>query len=154
LLKHADILEIGREADAVRKSLHPEGMVTFIVDRNINYTNVCINKCTFCAFWRNEDDPDAYLLDKNTLFGKIEETVDLGGTQILLQGGLHPRLDIDYYCSLLRSIKKRFDITVHGFSPPEICYIADSSDLTIRETLTVLREAVGPKFSPTGSEKS
>ncbi len=141
MLKHADILEIGREADAVRKSLHPEGMVTFIVDRNINYTNVCINKCTFCAFWRNEDDPDAYLLDENTLFGKIEETVDLGGTQILLQGGLHPALDIDYYRSLLRSIKKRFDITVHGFSPPEICYIADSTDLTIRETLTILREA-------------
>jgi cyclic dehypoxanthinyl futalosine synthase len=141
LLRHADILETGREADAMRKSLHPEGMVTFVIDRNINYTNVCINKCTFCAFWRNEDDPDAYLLAEDTLFRKIEETVNLGGTQILLQGGLHPALDIDYYCSLLRSIKQRFNITVHGFSPPEICYIADSTDLTIRETLGILRDA-------------
>lgn len=141
LLKKADLLEAGMLADETRKALHPEGVVTFVVDRNINYTNVCVNKCTFCAFWRDAEAPDAYLLDRDTLFGKIEETIDLGGTQILLQGGLHPELDIDYYCSLLRSVKERFPINVHGFSPPEICYIADSADITIRETLRILREA-------------
>jgi cyclic dehypoxanthinyl futalosine synthase len=111
------------------------------VDRNINYTNVCINKCTFCAFWRDEDDSDAYILNRDTLFEKIEETLDLGGTQILIQGGLHPHLDLDWYIDLLRAIKERFKINIHGFSPPEICYIADSADLTIRETLQILREA-------------
>ncbi len=141
LLRKADLLEVGMMADNMRKALHPEEIVTFVVDRNINYTNVCVNKCTFCAFWRDADSPDAYLLDKDTLFGKIEETLDLGGTQILLQGGLHPDLGIDYYCSLLRSIKDRFPINIHGFSPPEICYIADSTDLTIRETLRVLLDA-------------
>jgi cyclic dehypoxanthinyl futalosine synthase len=141
LLKHADLLELGRHADKMRNAFHPEGIVTFIVDRNINYTNVCINRCRFCAFWRDEEAPDAYLLDKETLFSKIEETITLGGTQILIQGGLHPSLDIGYYVDLLRSIKQRFDINIHGFSPPEICYIADSSDLTLRETLTILRNA-------------
>jgi cyclic dehypoxanthinyl futalosine synthase len=141
MLRRADLLDLGATADKMRKALHPEGIVTFIVDRNINYTNVCINKCRFCAFWRDEGAPDAYLLDDKTLFEKIEETVELGGTQILIQGGLHPSLDINYYVKLLSSIKKRFDINVHGFSPPEICYIADTSALTIRETLGILKEA-------------
>ena len=141
MLKSADLLDLGLTADQMRKRLHPEHIVTFVVDRNINYTNVCINRCTFCAFWRDENDHDAYIIDRDTLFEKIEETLGLGGTQILLQGGLHPRLDIDYYVDLLRSIKKRFAINIHGFSPPEICYIADSADLTIRETLQILREA-------------
>ncbi len=141
MFRRADLLDLGAAADKMRKALHPEGMVTFIVDRNINYTNVCINKCRFCAFWRDEDAPDAYLLDDETLFAKIEETLELGGTQILIQGGLHPSLDIHYYLKLLTSIKKRFDINVHGFSPPEICYIADTSSLTIRETLGILKEA-------------
>jgi cyclic dehypoxanthinyl futalosine synthase len=141
MLKNSDLLELGTEADELRKALHPDGIVTFIVDRNINYTNVCINKCRFCAFWRDEDAPDAYLLDEETLFAKIEETIELGGTQILIQGGLHPSLDIDYYTDMLSSIKKRFKINVHGFSPPEICYIADSAELTVQETLVILREA-------------
>ncbi len=141
MLKNSDLLELGAASDAIRKAFHPEGVVTFIVDRNINYTNVCINKCRFCAFWRDEDASDAYLLDEEALFAKIEETIDLGGTQILIQGGLHPSLGIDYYVNLLSSIKKRFNINVHGFSPPEICYIADSADLTIQETLIILRNA-------------
>jgi cyclic dehypoxanthinyl futalosine synthase len=123
MYRRADLLDLGAAADKMRKALHPERIVTFIVDRNINYTNVCINKCRFCAFWRDEDAPDAYLLDDETLFAKIEETVELGGTQILIQGGLHPSLDINYYLKLLTSIKQRFDINVHGFSPPEICYL-------------------------------
>ena len=141
MLKTADILDLGLTADNMRKRLHPEGIVSFVVDRNINYTNICINKCTFCAFWRDKDDQDAYILDRETLFEKIEETLGLGGTQILIQGGLHPELGIDYYVDLLRSIKDRFEINIHGFSPPEICYIADSSDLTIQETLHILKDA-------------
>lgn len=141
MLKSADLLDLGLTADNMRKRLHPEGIVSFVVDRNINYTNVCINKCTFCAFWRDEDAHDAYILDRDTLFEKIEETLDLGGTQILIQGGLHPELGIDYYIDLLRSIKDRFEINIHGFSPPEICYIADSSDLTIQEALHILKDA-------------
>ncbi len=141
LFKKADILELGRMADGIRNRLHPECIVTFIVDRNINYTNVCINRCLFCAFWRDENDPEAYILRKDELFSKTEETIRLGGTQILIQGGLNPKLNLDYYTNLLKEIKSRFDINVHGFSPPEICYIADRSDLTIRETLKILKDA-------------
>ncbi len=141
LFKNADLLGLGMWADIIRKKLHPEEVCTFVVDRNINYTNVCINKCTFCAFWRDADDADAYLLDHETIFRKIEETIALGGTQILIQGGLHPNLDIFFYVDLLRSIKERFDINVHGFSPPEICFISDASDLTIGETLSILKAA-------------
>ncbi len=141
LFKNADLLGLGMWADMIKKTLHPDKICTFVVDRNINYTNICINKCTFCAFWKDIDDADAYLLDTDTIFRKIEETIELGGTQILIQGGLHPALDIFYYTDLLSSIKERFDINVHGFSPPEICYIADASDLTIKETLGILKSA-------------
>ena len=141
LFKKADILELGRMSDEIRNRLHPERIVTFIVDRNINYTNVCINRCLFCAFWRDENDPEAYILRKDELFSKTEETIRLGGTQILIQGGLNPKLNLDYYTNLLKELKSRFDINVHGFSPPEICYIADRSDLTIRETLKILKDA-------------
>ena len=141
LLKKVDLLELGERADDIRKELHPEKVVTFVVDRNINYTNICINKCRFCAFWRDKKDKDAYILSKEELFKKIEETLQLGGTQILMQGGLHPDFGIDYYIDLLKDIKSRFDINVHGFSPPEICYIAYKSDLTIRETLKILKVA-------------
>jgi cyclic dehypoxanthinyl futalosine synthase len=141
LLKEADLLELGRMADEMRNKLHPEGLVTFIVDRNINYTNVCINRCLFCAFWKDENDPEAYVLGQDELFRKIDETIRLGGTQILIQGGLNPKLNLDYYTNLLRELKSRFNINVHGFSPPEICYIADRSDLTIRETVRILKDS-------------
>lgn len=141
LLEKAGLLELGRMADEVKGRLHPEGLITFIVDRNINYTNICVNRCRFCAFWRAEDDPESYVLDKDELFKKIEETIELGGTQILLQGGLNPKLDISYFITLLREIKSRFDINVHGFSPPEVCFMADRADLTIRETLSLLKAA-------------
>jgi len=140
-LKHSDLLELGELADAMRRSLHPEGIVTFVVDRNINYTNVCINRCTFCAFYRDVDSPDAYVLPMEELFKKIEETVALGGTQILLQGGLHPDLGLDYYVDLLRVIKERYEVNIHGFSPPEVSYLADRHNLTIRETLVILKKA-------------
>ncbi|MBI5665422.1 MAG: dehypoxanthine futalosine cyclase [Nitrospirae bacterium] len=141
LLKTADLLGLGMLADNMRKALHPEGVVSFIIDRNINYTNVCINKCKFCAFYRNEEDPEAYILSKRKLFNKIKETIAVGGTQILIQGGLHPRLDLSYYVDLLKSIKKKFDIHIHGFSPPEIMYIADKAGLPINKTLGILKDA-------------
>jgi len=132
---------LGDMADRIRKEMHPEGTVTFVVDRNINYTNVCINKCRFCAFYCDVDSPHAYLLSEDEIFRKIDETIALGGTQILLQGGLHPHLTMDYYLSLLKAIKARYPITIHGFSPPEISYLAAKHDLTIRETLKILKEA-------------
>ncbi|MBI4689610.1 MAG: dehypoxanthine futalosine cyclase [Nitrospirae bacterium] len=141
LLKSADLLDLGQRADEMRQKLHQDEIVTFIIDRNINYTNICINKCKFCAFWRDKGDKDAYVLGKAELFKKIEETLQLGGTQILIQGGLHPDFTIEYYIDLLRDIKSRFDINIHGFSPPEICYMADRSDLTIGETLKILNDA-------------
>ena len=105
LLKNADLLGLGMLADDMRKALHPKGNVSFIIDRNINYTNVCINKCRFCAFYKDENAPDAYVLSKRKLFNKIKETIAVGGTQILIQGGLNPKLDLAYYVDLLKSIK-------------------------------------------------
>ena len=132
---------MGEMADRTRKGMHPEGIVTFVVDRNINYTNVCINKCRFCAFYCDAESPHSYLLSAEEIFSKIDETMALGGTQILLQGGLHPHLTMDYYLSLLKAIKARYPITIHGFSPPEIHYLAAKHDLTLRETLKMLKEA-------------
>ena len=141
LLKNADLLGLGMMADNMRKKLHSKAVVSFIIDRNINYTNVCINQCRFCAFYRNPDDPDAYVLTKRKLFNKIRETIKQGGTQILMQGGLHPDLNLDYYVDLLKSIKQKFPIHIHAFSPPEISYIADKAGFTIKKTLKILREA-------------
>jgi cyclic dehypoxanthinyl futalosine synthase len=141
LLKSSDLLDLGERADSIRKDLHPGGIVTFIVDRNINYTNVCVNKCRFCAFYREADSPDAYILSEGEIFEKIEESIALGGTQILLQGGIHPELGIDYYIGLLKAIKGRYSINVHGFSPPEISYLSERHNLTIRETLLILKQA-------------
>ncbi len=139
LFKSAHFLELGRMADEARKQLHRDGIVTFIIDRNINYTNICVNRCNFCAFFRDRDDPDAYIISRRELYRKIKETLSLSGTQILLQGGLNPELNIEYYMNLLKAIKERFNINIHGFSPPEITYIAEKSNLTIRETLILLR---------------
>ena len=115
--------------------------VTFIIDRNINYTNICVSGCSFCAFWRTQDNKHNYLLDKRTIFKKIEETIKLGGTQILMQGGLHPALKLNYYTELLKSIKAKFKIHIHSFSPPEIIHIAGVSKLSPREVLQALKES-------------
>lgn len=141
IFRNTDLLTLGFLADEVRKKLHQEDIVTFIVDRNINYTNVCINQCRFCAFYREKDSSDAYLISKDELFKKIEETLKQGGTQLLIQGGLHPDLGIDFYVDMLRSIKDRFQINIHGFSPPEIQYIAQKAGRSAREVLLILKEA-------------
>ncbi len=139
LLKHADLLTLGELANGLRRKLHPERLVTFIVDRNINYTNICVNRCKFCAFYRDADSPDAYLLSREEIFRKIEETLAQGGTQILMQGGVHPDLGIEYFEGLFSSIKERFSIQIHSLSPAEISFIANRADLNITDTLKRLK---------------
>ncbi len=141
LLHHADLLTLGALADAKRRALLPDPVVTFVVDRNINYTNICMSGCRFCAFFRGVGHPDGYVISEEALKQKIQETIDLGGTQILLQGGIHPELGLDYYTGLLRFIHKHFHIHVHGFSPPEIAFLARKENLTPKETLKALIDA-------------
>ena len=136
-----DLIGIGMEADSVRRKLHPEGVVSYIIDRNINYTNTCTEYCSFCAFYRPLGHKEGYLHPKEVIFSKIQETLDLGGTGILMQGGLHPELKIEWYEDLLRSIKANFNIWCHCFSAPEIVNIAKVSDISIRDTLARLRDA-------------
>jgi cyclic dehypoxanthinyl futalosine synthase len=136
-----DLIGIGMAADAVRRKLHPEGVVSYIIDRNINYTNVCTEYCSFCAFYRPLGHDESYLHPKEVIFGKIAETISLGGTGILMQGGLHPELKIEWYEDLLRSIKQRFDIWCHCFSAPEITNIAKVSGLSLYDTLSRLKDA-------------
>lgn len=141
MLAQTDILTLGRAADAVRQEMHPGNLVTFVIDRNINYTNVCTNECRFCAFYRQKDHSDAYILPRNVIMEKIRETVAVGGTQIMLQGGLHPDLGLEYYLDLLQAIKQEFNITIHSFSPAEVFYIAQKSGLSLSETLYRLKAA-------------
>jgi cyclic dehypoxanthinyl futalosine synthase len=137
-----DLIGLGREADAVRQRLHPGKVVTYIVDRNINYTNFCTEYCSFCAFYRPVGSPEGYVQPLASIYQKIDETLALGGTGILLQGGLHPDLKIDYYENLLSSIKRRYpQVHLHCFSAPEILNVADVSGLNLRETLLRLADA-------------
>jgi cyclic dehypoxanthinyl futalosine synthase len=142
LLHSDDLPSLGAAANAVAQRLHPGHVRTYNVERNINYTNICVSRCKFCAFCRNENDPDAYVLDEPTLLAKIEETVGLGGRQILLQGGLHPSLSLEWYENLLRTIKRHYpEVNIHGFSPTEIVYFADQFGLSEQEILERLRDA-------------
>lgn len=141
LMKSNEILLIGQAADIIRHKLHPEKIVTFVIDRNINYTNVCDCKCRFCAFFRDEKASDAYILSKDEIFKKIEETIEQGGTQILMQGGLHPGLSFEFYLDLLKDIKNRYNIHMHSFSAPEIMYMTKIAKLPLKEVLIKLREA-------------
>ncbi|HEY7461969.1 MAG TPA: cyclic dehypoxanthinyl futalosine synthase [Gemmatimonadota bacterium] len=137
------LLELAAEADAARARLHPEGVVTYIVDRNINYTNVCNVYCKFCAFYRAPGSKrgDAYTLSFEEIGAKIDEVKALGGVQILLQGGVNPELPFVWYLDLLRFIKREHPIHVHGFSPVEIAFMAQIAGLPLRDTLIALREA-------------
>ena len=141
LFRSDDLIGIGMAADAVRRKIHPHGIVSYIIDRNINYTNICTEYCSFCAFYRPVGHAEGYVHPQETIFEKIQETLDLGGTGILMQGGLHPDLKIEWYEDLLRSIKQRFNIWCHCFSSPEIVNIAKVSGLSIRDTLARLRDA-------------
>jgi cyclic dehypoxanthinyl futalosine synthase len=139
LYQEADFLTLARLANQRRFFLHPEPVVTYVVDRNINYTNICISGCRFCAFF--ESPGKGYVISRQALHEKIRETLDLGGTQILLQGGMNPDLDLDYYTDLLKDIKNNFDIHIHGFSPPEIDFMAGKSGLSIADTIAVLKNS-------------
>jgi cyclic dehypoxanthinyl futalosine synthase len=140
-----DLIGIGMEADQVRRKIHPEGVVTYIIDRNINYTNFCTEYCTFCAFYRplkGKMAKEGYILDFDTIYKKIEETVQLGGTGVLMQGGLHPDLKIDWHEQLLRGIKQRFPkVHLHCYSASEILAIAEYSSLSLEDTIKRLRDA-------------
>jgi cyclic dehypoxanthinyl futalosine synthase len=142
LLRSRDLVAVGRAANAIRNRKVDPSRITFIVDRNLNYTNVCVTDCDFCAFYRSPGDTrESYVLPKPVIFKKIEETLAIGGTGLLMQGGHHPDLGIDYYEDLFRSIKARYRIHLHALSPPEVQHVARRSKLTIPETLTRLRDA-------------
>ena len=142
LLGAHDLAALGRGADEVTRRLHPENYRTYNIDRNINYTNICTAVCDFCAFYRKPGAPEGYVLPREELLQKIEETVELGGDQILMQGGLHPEFKLEWYEQLLHDIKTRFpQVNVHGFSPPEIHHFTKVSKLPLRMVLERLRDA-------------
>lgn len=145
MFRSDDLIGIGMEADAVRRRLHPEGVVSYIIDRNINYTNYCTEYCSFCAFYRplkGKLADEGYILDFDTIYEKVRETVELGGTGVLMQGGLHPDLKIDYFERMLSGIKQRFpQVHLHCFSASEILAIAEYSALSVEDTIRRLRDA-------------
>ena len=141
LFETTDMLLLGNIASRISRKKLKERVVTYIVDRNVNYTNICITDCAFCAFYRKEDDEEAYVHPFETIAGKIEETIALGGRQILLQGGHNINLKIDYFEDLFRRIKERFDIHLHALSPPEIVHTAKISKLAMVDTLNRLNDA-------------
>jgi cyclic dehypoxanthinyl futalosine synthase len=142
LLESDSLASIGKAANAVTTKLHPEQYRTYNIDRNINYTNICSAVCDFCAFYRGPKDPEGYVLDRNILLKKIEETVAIGGDQILLQGGMHPTLPLEWYEELLRDIKLQYpEVNVHGFSPPEIFHLTKVTKLPLLEILERLATA-------------
>ena len=145
LFRSDDLIGIGMAADAVRRKLHPEGVVTYVIDRNINYTNLCTEYCTFCAFYAPVKGPGrakGYVLDYEVIYDKIRETVELGGTGVLMQGGLNPDLPLEWYEKLMGGIKQRFPrMHLHCFSASEILFFAELSGLSLRDTIARLRDA-------------
>jgi hypothetical protein len=153
MLRSDDLVGMGMEADAVRERLHPGGVVTYQIDRNINYTNVCTEYCSFCAFYRPVGSPEGYVQPLESIFQKIDETLALGGTGILMQGGLHSDLKMDYYENLLRSIKARYPrLHLHCLSAPEVLNIAEICGISVREVFTRLMEAGLDSMPGAGAE--
>lgn len=137
-----DLASLGAAANAVTRRLHPESYRTYNIDRNINYTNICTAVCDFCAFYRSPKHDEGYVLERSELLKKIEETVALGGDQILLQGGLHPKYKLDWYEEMLSDIKRHFpDLNIHGFSPPEIYHFTKVNNCSLEEVLSRLKSA-------------
>ncbi len=141
LWKKADFYTLATLAHHRRLTLHPEPIVTYVSDRNINYTNVCISGCRFCAFYRSPGAEGGYVLNREELAAKIEQTLALGGTQVLLQGGMHPGLGLSFCEDMLRFIKERFPVHIHGFSPPEIVHLAQKEDLELDQVICRLRQS-------------
>ena len=141
LYRDADLFTLGILARDMRERLHPDPIVSYVADRNINYSNVCVCACRFCAFYRAPDHPEAYVLSKERLAAKIEETLELGGTQILLQGGHHPHLPLSFYEDMIRWIRTTYPaIHIHAFSPPEIAFFAAQAGLATKEVIARLRD--------------
>jgi cyclic dehypoxanthinyl futalosine synthase len=151
-MQQTPLLELGAQADAVRRACHPEGVVTYIVDRNINYTNLCVTDCKFCAFYRRPKDGEAYVLSYEEIGRKIDEAKAVGGVQILMQGGHNPYLPLDWYLGLLRYIKENHPIHVHGFSASEIDMITRVTKQPLAEVLRQLREAGLDSIPGAGAE--
>jgi len=142
LMEEADLTLLGFLANEIRKNLHPEGIVTFVIDRNVNYTNVCVAGCKFCAFQRKVGSPEGYVLNREEILHKVQELVDWGGTTLLMQGGLNPDLPLEYYEDLISSIKERFpQVQVHSFSAPEIVYLSKLEGISIKQVLERLKNA-------------
>jgi len=142
LLESHDLASLGMAADAVCRRLHPEAYRTYNIDRNINYTNICTAVCDFCAFYRTPRSVEGYVLERQELLEKVAETVQLGGNQILMQGGLHPHFKLEWYEELLQDIKRQFpQVNIHGFSPPELHHFTKVNKLPITEVLARLKEA-------------
>ena len=139
--ERADLLEMGRQADALRWKHHPEPTVTYIIDRNINYTNVCVADCGFCAFYRRPKDHDGYVLSYEQIGAKIDECKAIGGVQILFQGGHNPYIPFEWYLDLLRYIKRHHPIHIHGFSPSEVVFFSERFHLPVPEVIRQLRAA-------------
>jgi len=136
LYRHAPTPLLGTLADEVRARKHPEGVVTYIIDRNVNYTNVCVAKCNFCAFYRPVGSPDGYVLGFEELFRKIDETIAVGGVQLLLQGGHNPDLPLAWYEDLFKAVKERYPtFKLHALSPPEVIHLSRLSQLPVPEVL-------------------
>lgn len=141
IYEHGDFHQLGHLAHKARVERHPEPFVSYVVDRNINYSNICVCGCRFCAFFRPPGHPEAYVLSREMLFSKIEETLSLGGTQILMQGGHHPDLPLSFYEEMLHAIKSRFSIHIHAFSPPEIVHFSKLEGTDISTVIARLRRA-------------
>jgi cyclic dehypoxanthinyl futalosine synthase len=142
LFQSRDLAAIGAAADAVSRRMHPESYRTYNIDRNINYTNVCTAVCDFCAFYRGPKSDEGYTLPREVLLQKIGETVELGGNQILMQGGLHPKYKLDWYVEMLQDIRKTYpSINIHGFSPPELFHFTKVNNMSLPEVLSTLKEA-------------
>lgn len=142
LMKCRDLTALGKAADEISRRMHPESYRTYNIDRNINYTNVCTAVCDFCAFYRTPKSEEGYVLSREELLSKVAETVELGGNQILLQGGLHPQFKLDWYEEMLSDIKSKFPmINIHGFSPPEIYHFTKVNKLPLETVLQRLKAA-------------
>jgi len=154
LFQHADLLTLGAMAEGVKRNFHDENApITFVIDRNINYTNICNVDCGFCAFYRHEDAPDAYTLTYEQIKPKIDELVAAQGTQILLQGGVNPNLPLEYYTDLVRAIRGDYPtLTIHAFSPTELSFLGEKTGLGVKAVLEQLIEAGMSSLPGAGGE--
>lgn len=141
VINEAATEDLRRLADELRQELHPDNVVTYVVDRNINYSNVCFSVCNFCAFYRKPGHAEGYVLSYDEIYRKVEEMIEIGGSGVLMQGGLHPDLPLDYYTGLLRELKQRYGIHLHCFSPTEIYGMSKTFGVSYEQVLRELKDA-------------